>query len=240
MGIYSDFLNNVTTVDTSLPREGEDRVIVRQINALMDRQGDRDYPSGYAKADEVQEIATYDGTVSGGTFTLTFSLWSGETFTTDNIAYDADASTIETAIDTAAAAAGIKGFTAGDISVSGGNLGSAALVLTYDGDSVAGQNHDPVVIDGTNLTGGGSAGEVSVKTEGQSNRTAWAILVECGAITVTLPAQGDSPTDVAAATSRATNPLLPDAGTLRALARAAAVDDRNQDVEDAILDALGL
>lgn len=234
MGIYSDFLENVNTVDTSLPREGVSRAVVRQINALMDLQGDRGYPSGYTERDEVQSIAVYEGTVSGGTFDLTITLKDGTSFTVADIAYDASAATIETAID------GESGLAAGAISVSGGPLTTDPLVLTFDGEEVAGQNHPLATIDDTDLTGGGSAGAVSVTTHGQGNRTAWAILKECGAIAGTLPAQGDDPTDLTAATNRATNPYLPDAGTLRALAHAAGVEDNNAAVETAILEALSL
>lgn len=239
MGIYSDILASAKTIDTSSPREGNDRAVVRQLNALMDRQGDAEYPSGYDAQNEVQEIATYDSVVSGGTFTLAFTLWDGTEFETAAIAYDADAATIEAAIDTAADGV-VDGFEAGDIAVTGGDLNTAAVVLTFSGDSVAGQNHDPVVVDDALLTGGGSAGEVTVTTEGQGDRTAWAILNVCGAISGTLPDQGEDPTDLTAATNRATNPHLPDAATLKALAHEAAVQDRNQAVEDAILDALGL
>jgi hypothetical protein len=239
LGIYSDILANARTIDTSSPREGSDRAVVRQLQALMDRQGDRDYPSGYAERNEVQSIAAHQGTVSGGTFTLAFTLWDGTEFETGNIAFDANAATIEAAIDTAADGV-VEGFTAGDIAVTGGPLTTTPVVLTFSGDSVAGQNHDPVVVDDALLTGGGSAGAVSVTTEGQGDRTAWAILRQCGAISGTLPNQGEDPTDLTAATNRATNPHLPDAATLKALAHEAAVEDRNAAVEDAILDALGL
>lgn len=241
MGIYNDFLDNVNTVDTSLPREGISRVVVRQINALMEHQGDRDYPSGYAAEDEVQQIAVHEAGTDGGTFTLEFTLWDGTTFETAAIAYDATAGTIETAIDTAADGE-VDGFTAGDISVSGGPLSTDPLVLTFDGASVAGLKHGLTVINSSLLDDATptDAGEVTVTTDGQKNRTAWAILKECGAISGSLPVQGEAPTGLTAATNRATNPHLPDAGTLRALAHAAAVDDNNADVEDAILEALGL
>lgn len=208
----------------------------------MDRQGDRDYPAGYAAANEVQSIATHEAGTDGGTFTLTITLWSGESFTTGDIDHDANAATIETAIDDAAALAVVVGFTAGDITVAGGPLTTDPVTLTFDGDSVAAQNHPLTVITSSLLASATptDAGEVTVSTEGQGNRTAWAILKECGAITVTLPDQGEDPTDVVAATNHSDNPLLPDAPTLRALAHDAAVSDRNAAVEAAILTALGL
>ena len=243
MGIYTDFLANATTVDTGGDDGisiGVDKVVTKAIESLQAMQGDRDYPAAYDAIDEVQSIAVYSGTVSGGTFTLTISLFGLDPFTTAAIAFDADAATIEAAIDTAAAAASVPNFVAGDIAVTGGDLGSAPVVLTYSGDSVAGANHDEVVIDGTSLTGGGTAGDESVTTEGQSKRTSWAILNACGAIGGTIPVQGDTPDAITAATNRENNSLLPDQNTLRALAHAAAVEDGNAEVETEILRVLSL
>lgn len=240
MGIYTDFLNSATTIDIESPRVGSDKAIYRSIQALRDVQGDHDYPAAFDAIDEVQVIAIYSGTVSGGTFTLTFVLADGTTFTTAAIAHNANAATIEGAIDTAAAAASVPGFVAGDIAVTGGPLTTTPLTFTYSGASVAGANHGEVVINGASLTGGGTAGDESVTTEGQTKRTAWAILNACGAITGTIPVQGEAPTDISAATNRENNAYLPDQHTLRALAHAAAVEDGNADVETEILRVLGL
>lgn len=242
MGIYSDILATAETIDigNSDGRVARDKMLVRSLEALQAIQGDRDYPAAFDETDEIQSIAVYDGTVSGGDFTLTISLFGLDPFTTDAIAFDANAATIEAAIDTAAAAANVPDFVAGDIAVTGGDLGSAPVVLTYSGDSVAGRNHGEVTIDDTGLTGGGSAGAVSTTTEGQTKRTAWAILSACGAIGGTIPAQGEAPSSISAATNRHTNPHLPSQDVLRALAHEAAVVDGNADVETEILRVLGL
>jgi hypothetical protein len=186
----------------------------------------------------VQVVAQFGGTPSAGTFTLAFSLWSGETFTTAAIAYDADAATIEAAIDTAAALASIAGFEAGDIAVTGGPLDADDITLTYSGDSVASQNHGEVEIAVTGLTGG-TAGDESVTTEGQSNRTGWAALRVSGCISSDPPAQGEDPTTVTAV-DRVANPHMPDQGTIRDLAREAAIEDQNEAVYTAIMAAFGL
>jgi len=123
-------------------------------------------PALAAEVDEVQSIAIYVPTVSGGTFTLTISLLGLSPFTTANIAFDATAATIEAAIDTAAGIAAVPGFSAGDIAVTGGDLVTTPVVLTFSGNSVDGQNHGLTTIDGALLTGGGSAGAITTTTNG--------------------------------------------------------------------------
>lgn len=227
MGIISNFLSAAVDLDVTTPITALDRAAYRQLKALQ-AEGDPDLPAALTAANEVQSIAVYSGTVSGGTFTLTATLESGETFTTAAIAYDANAATIETAIDTAASprnevqsiavysgtvsggtftltitfdnketfttaaiaynanaatietaidvaatAAGITDWVNGDISVSGGDLTSAPVVLTFDGTSVAANNHSLTTIDGTLLTGGGSAGAVSTTTQGFVGVSGW-------------------------------------------------------------------
>ena len=241
MGVFSDFLNNVQTIDTGGHdniRVGNDRVVTRDIKRLRDIRGDQDYPSGFEARDEVQVIQQHQGSVTGGTFTLSFTLRDGTTFTTAAIAYNANAATIQSAID-AAAAAVVDGWANGDVAVTGGPLSAANLTLTYSGESVGGQNHGEVVINGGSLTGGGTAGDESVTTEGQTNRTSWAILRIAGLISGTPPTQGTSAA-VTAAVNRETSPMMPDQETIRALAKEASVEDDNVDVETAILTAFNL
>lgn len=181
MGITVD-LQNVGSLDSSLNATANQRVMKAYVDNLIAVQGDPAYLARDAVKTEVQSIAQHVPTVSGGTFALTVKLFNGETFTTAVIAFDAIASVIETAIDVAATAAGVTGWTNGDITVSGGDLNTAAVVLTFDGTSVASQKHFLTVIDGALLTGGGSAGVVSVTTDGQPNRPAVATLDLIGMI----------------------------------------------------------
>ncbi len=244
MGIYSDLLSGAKTIDTGLNDDDElkvsgDKVATRQIDKLKALR-DRDYPADFGEADEVQSIAIYEDTVDGGNFTLTISLKDLPAFTTANIAHDANAATIEGAIDTAAAAASVPDYVAGDIAVTGGPLTTTPVVLTFSGDSVDGQNHGLTVITDVDLTGGGSPGAVSTTTNGQSDRAALAALFACSAITGTVPAQGATPSDFEAASDHNTNWLLPDTDTLRRLAREAGHVDENLALEHAILDALNL
>lgn len=195
MGITAD-LQNVGSLDSSLNATAIQRVLKAYVDNLIAVQGDPTYHPRDAAKDEVQSIAQHVPTVSGGDFTLTVTLFNGETFTTADIVYEASAATIETAIDVAATAASITDWTNGDISVSGGHLNTAPVVLTYDGASVLSQKHFLTVIDGTGLTGGGSAGAITVSTDGQPNRPAVATmdligLIDNSQVIGVLPVAGD-------------------------------------------------
>lgn len=238
MGIYTDLFANARTIDATAPREGNQRAVYAKLDAARDRQGDLDYPTSTAAIDEVQSIAQHVATVDGGTYTLTVSLKGKAAFTTAAIAYNANVATIEGAIDTAAALASVPDFEAGDISVGGAALSAGAATFTYDGASVAEQNHGEITIDDAELTGGGTAGAVSTTTEGQSNRTALAVLICNSTITDSLPAQGVTATITAGENRLGPNAL--DHDTIRALALEAGVQDDNKGLETAILTALGL
>jgi hypothetical protein len=129
--------------------------------------------------DEVQSIAQDATDHTGGTFALTIVLNTTagqETFTTAGIAFNANAATIEGAIDTAATAASITGWVNGAISVSGGILQAAGapVVLTFDGTAVDDQPHPLVVFDGALLTGGTEpATRVTVTTPGSVVVASW-------------------------------------------------------------------
>lgn len=103
----------------------------------------------------VQTLLQYATNPSAGNITVTITLADGTSFTTADIAYDAVASTIETAID-AAATGSVTGWTNGDIAVSGGPLTTGNVTLTFSGDSVKDKAHSarPVVATSTGWTGG--------------------------------------------------------------------------------------
>lgn len=242
MGIVSDLLANAKSIVPSSTDEnavGLQRKIVLDLEALV-AEGDFAYPAAYQAINEVQSLAEHVPTVSGGTFTLTYLLKNGETFTTAAIVYEASAATIETAVDTAATSASITGWTNGDITVSGGHLNTAPIVSTYDGASVAGLNHPSVTIDGGSLTGGGSAGAVSVTTEGQTTREAWALLNELGLTDGVLPVQGVAAVAYTPVVDRAENSQLPSVPTLQALADEAAISDGVEGNAAVIKTALGI
>lgn len=106
--------------------------------------------------DEVQAIAAFIRAPSGGTYTLYFEDEDGNSFTTAGIAYNAAAATIETAINTAAAA--YPSWTNGDISIAenGGTAGlsdGSGITVTFDGTSVDEKDWNPIIVDGASLTG---------------------------------------------------------------------------------------
>lgn len=313
MGIIADFLAASKTIDSTAPSSPLSKVAARELKAIK-AKGDPVRLAAFDAADQVQSIAVYSGTVSGGTFALGLTLWdgtyiktapiaynanaatiesaidtavaavdevqtipqftapvSGGTFTltiklpgvapitTAAIAYDANAATIEGAIDTAVTAAGtvtgwtngditvavtttlvagdgtltydgasvddqavglatidgalltgggsantivrtnpghapVSGWSAGDITVAGGDLTSAPVTLTFDGTSVEELNHALVVVDGALLTGGGSAGAVTKTTAGGRARIGYDVLNQLGILNGTFPAEGDVPT----------------------------------------------
>lgn len=79
------------------------------------------------------------GTVTGGTFTLTYD---GQT--TGNIAYNASAATVEAALE------GLSNIGSGEATTTGSAGGP--WTVTFSG-ALAGTDVDPITVDGTNLTG---------------------------------------------------------------------------------------
>lgn len=109
--------------------------------------------------DEVQTI-TKTGTVSGGNFTLEFQHPSnGTSETTANIAYDANAATIQAAI------IALSMFVSGDVVVTGGPASTNPIVLTFGGN-FANTKMPLVAVEDAGITGGGSLASART-TEGR-------------------------------------------------------------------------
>jgi hypothetical protein len=116
--------------------------------------------AGGASVDAVQKLSAYTSIVTGGTFTLTLTLAGHAPYTTGNIAYNATHSAIQTAVDTALTAytnPTSVAYTAGDVSVTGGPLTTAALTITFSGASVSDLAQGQTVLNGQLLTGFGYA-----------------------------------------------------------------------------------
>ena len=181
-------------------------------------------PPASAQGGAVNAVHTLSaGDRTTGTFTLTVTLRNGETFTTAGIAATANAATVETAIDTAANGV-VTGWTDGDISVSGGAVGTAPTVLTFDGTSVAGANHPLSSIDAGSLSGGTTDPAFTLTTAGQTARPAWDVLLALDVISGTLPSQTAGVTTVTAGGDLTDLPT----GVLRDIAVEAAFEDNNQ------------
>jgi len=238
MGLISDFLDAAVSIDHVLPIDPLDSRAYYELQAVADK-GDLALPASLQAADEYQSIAIYVPTVSSGDFTLEFVLASDETFTTGNITYNANAATIETAIDDAATAASIVGWTNGDITVAGGDLTANPVTLTFDGTSVKEQNHDLVVMDDSGLVGGGSGGAITTTTEGQSDRLGYAILTQYGIVAGTVPAEDVVPSALVAAAPPGQR--LFSAETIKAIALEIAITEGNNlAIYDAIVATAGV
>ncbi len=101
---------------------------------------------------EVQTL-TESGTISGGTFTITFN---GQT--TAAIASSATASTVQAALEA------LSNVAPGDIAVTGGPVETTALTLTFYGNLIG--NVAQVTVDTTNLTGSTPGITVATATPG--------------------------------------------------------------------------
>lgn len=105
------------------------------------------YQSGTAGVNEVQTLT--EGTaLTAGTFTLTVL---GED--TADLAFNASAAAVQTAIRNAVAGSGDADVAdyANEITVTGGPIDTAPLVVTFV--DASGQNVGPIVVNGGNLTG---------------------------------------------------------------------------------------
>ena len=133
----------VSTLVLPLDDTGDGKVINRYFDNLEAAVPQAEIVA-YSAANSVQSLSI-DAAIDGGNYTITVTLRNGETFTTGSILYSANAATVEGALDSAATSASITGWTNGDISVSGGDISTAPVVLTFDGASVSGTNH-PVAV----------------------------------------------------------------------------------------------
>jgi hypothetical protein len=242
MGVYTNLLARATMHEAASPRSA-----TRHIYEWLERVKDRRDPavgSAYTAADAVVTIATYTGTPTSGNFTLTITLPNnsvtalGQTIaaiTTANIAHNANAATIEGAIDTAITAAGtVSGWTNADISVAAGGTTflDGNMVFTFDGDSVK-EQEATVAINDVNLDTG-TVGAVVQTTAGQGTRNATQALFDLSIVSGTVPAQGTAPSDWTKNTARLEK--LPRPKVIQALALEAAIEDNTVGTYTAVAD----
>lgn len=193
-GAIATVLSNTIHFPSAVGSKGPLRHAYQEIKALQ-AKGDPDLESPYLKADHVTTIPAHADTISSGNFTITvnFPLYS-TVKTTGNIAYNAEAATIEAAIDTAMAGVTLAAaWTDADINVAlTGNLTANDATLTFNGDSVTGVY---CIVTTTNVDL--DANELStpvVATVGTGNRPAEAVLNAFDVLrpSGTLPYQGQA------------------------------------------------
>jgi hypothetical protein len=239
MGLISEMLANAGFGGTA-PVDALRRRGVREFKAIIAR-GDMVLSSAMTAIDEVQSMAVYAPQATGGTFTLTITFANGETTTTAVIVFGASAATIETAIDVAATAEPITGWTNGDITVAGGALDTAPVTFTFDGTLVTETNMPLVVADGALLTPtADSDGAITVTTEGQADRPGWDILTEHSIIAGTIPAEGVTPTGLTAGGNLPGSSLGLSNESIKMVAAYIADLENNPLTYDAILTAVGI
>jgi len=197
------------------------------ITRELARKIDVPIPSAAAAADSVFTMATDTVAHTGGNFTLTAVIrqdgGAEETFTTGNIAYNAAASAIESAIDTAAS--GVTSWTNADISVAAGatDLQDGNMTITCDGASVTERQVTWTVTDSRT---GGTSGANTQTTAGQLERSALAVLLAYGVITGTLPDEDAVASNTVFTKGTDTVNRIP-ANIVKALMREAAAEDAN-------------
>jgi hypothetical protein len=226
MGVYSDYLAHTGVVDVTGDKVANQRSAYSE---LAGHAGDFDpaCPSFLEAKDAVKVVNKFVATVSGGNFTLTITDFAGTTYTTASILYNASAATIEAAIDTACNGS-LPSFVDEDISVAlAGDLTANAMTVTFDGDSVTGENMDISIAD-VDLSGGGGINTVATTTYGQDKRYAWAIMWAHGMIT-SVPVQGAAMAVGAGldVTPASTTAHWPRAALRKMLALEASIDDAN-------------
>lgn len=197
--IIQDGLSGTGQVDI-----GNSALAVPEITTLVEG-------SSVTLADEQQRAAQFVRAPSGGTYTLNFEDDLGVGFTTGNIAYNAAAATIQTAVDSAAA--GYPSYVAGHIAVTqsgAAGLSDGTVTFTFSGASVDDKNWDPIVVDGALLTGVTVSSGLTLGLQTLALNTTDPDLVPVGA-RFTIATETGTPVH----TVTARDNLNDDAGTLR-------------------------
>ena len=244
MGVYTDLLNNAKSWDSGDDAVATDASITREIRGFMARQGDPDIGPPFSQANEVHTILQFDPLASIGNFTLTLSLLDHDEVTTANIAWDADAATIASSINTAVSAA-LPGLVDTTVLVSlTTNLNEGDATLTFSGTSLRFKRQGQTEINVVDLDVIPEG--VDITTYGQLDRNCWAVINAMGLT----PSLGPLPTDSevyamsesewAAVPTRASHSRFPRQETLHALARQIAIEDGSDEFYLATMTIFGL
>lgn len=182
-----------------VPQSGSDlraqlRHAYNELTYLQENVNDPELASPYLKASAVTTVGkTVNATEGNFTLTLNFPKY-GVAVTTANIAYNADASTIQTAVDNALDGETIvDSYDAGDVDVAvSGNISANAATITANGDTVNGAH---MIVTTANVDLDAYEMTVTANTIGTQNRPAEAILTLFGVVNVAsdVTPQGMSP-----------------------------------------------
>lgn len=180
-GIIATLLSNSKNISSTIDK-GPGRHIYNELVALQNVI-DPALASPYLLASHVTTIPAHTDTISSGNFTITINFPKyGVAVTTGNIAYDAAAAAVQTAIDTALDGSTIvSSYNAGDVDAAcTDNLTANDFTLTANGTTVNGA-YMVVTTTNVNLDADNLATPV-VATAGTLNRAAEAFLYEFGVV----------------------------------------------------------
>jgi hypothetical protein len=155
---------------------GDEKVINNYLDEQVEKL-DIVLASPYTGTNAVHTV-TKDAAIDGGNYTLTFRLQNGQTFTTASLIYTSNAAAIQTAIDVAAAAV-VSGWVNGSIVVTGGNIATNNIVLTFSGTSTSGTRPTLTEINDVDIETG-AVGEVTETTPGVSTAPVLALVSALG------------------------------------------------------------
>jgi hypothetical protein len=187
--IFQNLLDNATFPATTVGKANSRAYQqIEQAEAIQPVALTADNTAG----DEVTDIATHLTTTSGGNYTLSVNATAnGITYTTASIAYNADAATIEAALDTASPAtvvngdiavaeAGSAGLSDGNCSFTcSGNLASVPVLITIADVDLSGS--------------GNGVGAVTRTTPGRKDRNAYQALFDMNIVDGAGNDAGESP-----------------------------------------------
>lgn len=146
---------------------GIDAVLQNRLVKVVGDQLDTALLTGTGGLVNEVQVVTVNGTPDGGTFTISFN-----GYTTGDLAYNAAASAVQTALRA------LTSIASTNVAVTGSNGGP--FTVTFQG-ALAGTNVPKMTADGTDLTGGTSPTvTVSVTTQGESGDTITGLINQTG------------------------------------------------------------
>lgn len=219
------------TIDVTGDVDGVDRSVLRDLAW----RGPTTFPAGGNAQDEVQIISSV--VADSGTYTLTFDLEDGTSFTTGDISFDADP---QAAINTAGAA-NVFGWVDNDIKATGGPINDGTISLRFRGASLRRKPHGLTTATSSLLDGATPVSISIARTQtGQPTRLGWSCLYALDVVN-DLPGEfGVVPTGGFDVNFPGDDTDYPSQTTIRALAKEMAFEEDNAELYTTLLVNLGL